>query len=372
MQITFLELQNFRNIESLSAGFYPGCNIIYGENGQGKTNILESIYMCGFGKSHKNSKERDIIRNGFDESHIKAEFDSDLNSHRVDIHLRKNKPKGMALDRIPIRKFGDLYGNILIVMFSAEDLDIVKRTPSDRRRFMDMELCQIDPIYLDNLVHYNRILEQRRELFKKMDEENDIHEFSSTLDLWDMQLCDYGTRIIRRRREFIEEINPIIFDLHYDITGGREKLHIVYEPASREDSFYEDILKNRERDRLYRQTHTGPHRDDLSFYDDKTDLKIYGSNGQQRSCAISLKLSEIHMIEQLKGEKPVLLLDDVLSELDRNRQTELIKSLKEIQTIITCTGMDEFIEDKLGEVHKMQVADGRIVSSGSGGACAGM
>jgi len=361
MQITHLELLNYRNIESLSAEFSPGCNIIYGENGQGKTNILESIYMCGFGKSHKNSKEREIIRNGCEESHIKAEFTSEISSHRVDIHLRKNKPKGMALDRIPIRRFGELYGNILVVMFSSEDLDIVRRSPSDRRRFLDMQLCQLDPIYLDNLLRYNRILEQRRELFK-MAEEKDSHELNDTLDILDLQLCSYGTKIMERRRQFLEELNEIIFEIHYDLSGGREKLRIEYEPSVGEEDFYETLLKNRERDRIYRQTHAGPHRDDLSFYDQDKDLKIYGSSGQQRSCAISLKLSEIHVIEQLKKEKPVLLLDDVMSELDRNRQLQLIRSLHDVQTIITCTGMDELIEEQLGDVRKIHVKDGSITT----------
>ena len=361
MQIKNLNLQNYRNYDSLSVNFYHGCNIIYGENGQGKTNILESIYMCGFGKSHKSSKEREIIKNGCEEAHIKAEFESEYNSHRVDIHLRKNKSKGMALDRVPIRKYGDLYGNILVVMFSSEDLDIVKRSPSERRKFLDMQLCQIDPLYMDNLVNYNKIIDQRRELFKRADEDGDLHEFNSTLDIWDLQLCDYGSRIIKRRRQFIDELNEIIFDIHYDITGGREKLKIVYEPSANEDTYFEELLKNREKDRFYKQTHMGPHRDDMSFYDGDTDLKIYGSSGQQRSCALSLKLSEIYIIEKIKKEKPVLLLDDVLSELDRNRQNQLIKCLDDIQTLITCTGMDEFIEDKLGEVHKIHISQGRII-----------
>ena len=344
----------------MSASFQPGCNIIYGENGQGKTNILESIYLCGYGKSHKNSKEREMIRYGCDEAHIRAAFTSDINSHRVDIHLRKNKPKGMALDRIPIRRFGELYGNILVVMFSSEDLDIVRRSPSDRRRFIDMQLCQIDPIYLDNLIRYNKILEQRRELFK-MSEEEDAHQIRETLDIWDMQLVEYGSRIINRRRKFIDELNGIIGEIHDNISGGREQLTVAYEPSVQEEEYYETLLKNRERDRIYRQTHAGPHRDDLSFYDGDKDMKIYGSSGQQRSCAISLKLAEIHIIETLKKEKPVLLLDDVLSELDRNRQTRLIRSLGEVQTIITCTGMDEFIEEQLGDVSRLQIAGGRIV-----------
>lgn len=360
MQLTSLSLRDYRNIEDLNLQFGPGCNIIYGENGQGKTNILESIYMCAYGRSHKGSKEKEIIRQGCEEGHIRADFHSELTSQRVDIHLRRSKAKGMALNRVPIRNMRELYGNILLVMFSSEDLDIVKRSPSDRRKFLDLQLCQMDPIYMDNLVSYNRILEQRRELFKRAEEERDIHQFNDTLDIWDLQLCRYGTAIIRRRREFIEEMNELIFDIHYDISGGREKLIIRYEPSSEEENLYENLLKNRERDRIYKQTHTGPHRDDLSFYDDKKDLKVYGSSGQQRSCALSLKLSEIFMIEKRKKEKPVLLLDDVMSELDRNRQKQLISTLKDIQSIITCTGMDEFIEEMMGDIRKIYIKEGKI------------
>lgn len=362
MQITSLDLQNYRNISSLSAAFNSGCNIIYGENGQGKTNILESIYMCGYGRSHKNSKEKEIIKQGCEESHIKAEFQSSLTSQRVDIHLRKNRSKGIALNRVPLRRMGELYGNILIVMFSSEDLDIVKRSPSDRRKYIDMQLCQLDPIYMDNLVNYNKLLEQRRELFKQAEVGRDVHQFNETLDIWDLSLCKYGTAIIRRRREFIEELNKSVFDIHYELSGGKEKLKVVYEPSSDEEMLYQNILKNRERDRLYKQTHVGPHRDDLSFLDDKTDLRVYGSSGQQRSCALSLKLAEISVIKKKKGENPVLLLDDVMSELDRNRQKQLIKSLSDIQTIITCTGMDEFIEEMMGDIRKIQVKDGQIIT----------
>ena len=360
MWLKSISLYDYRNINELDAYFEPGCNIIYGENGQGKTNILESIYLCGFGKSHKSSKDKELIKNGCDEAHIKAEFDSEINSHRVDIHLRSNKPKGIAVDRIPLRKLSELYGKILVVMFSSEDLDIIKRSPADRRKFLDMQLCQIDPVYMDNLIQYNKILDQRRELFKKADEGADSHMFNDTLDIWDMQLCRYGTSIIRRRREFTEELNEIIFDIHYKLTGGREKLRIVYDPSSEEELLYENTIKNRERDRIYKQTHAGPHRDDLSFYDGKTDLKIYGSSGQQRSCAVSVKLSEIYIIEKVKKEKPLLLLDDVMSELDRNRQKQLIESISGVQAIITCTGMDEFIENMLGEVKKIHINAGNI------------
>ena len=362
MQIKLLELENFRNYESLKIEFDDGINIIYGENAQGKTNILESIYMCSTGKSHKGSKEKEIIKRDASESHVKAEFSGYLGSRRVDIHLKKNKEKGIAVNKIPIRKISELYGKIFVVIFSTEDLDIIKRGPSDRRRFIDMELCQIDPIYVENLITYNRILVQRRELFKKREEPGvELRALSETLDIWDLQLVNYGTEIIKRRRRFIEEINNIIFDIHYEITSGQEKLKLVYEPSVNEESFYEELLKNRERDSYLKQTSTGPHRDDFSFYNGNEDMKVYGSNGQQRTCALTLKLSEIKLIESIKKEKPVLLLDDVLSELDRSRQKMLLKTLKETQTIITCTGVDEFIETELGNIKKFYIKNASLM-----------
>ena len=362
MQIKTLELENFRNYESLAVEFAPGVNIIYGENAQGKTNILESIYFCGTGKSHKGSKEKEIVRHGQDEAHIKGDFANEYGNLRIDVHLRKNKGRGIAVNRIPIKKISELYGKIYIVIFSTEDLDIIKRSPVERRKFMDMELCQIDPIYVEDLINYNRILVQRRELLRKMDETFPTPpDLLESLDVWDLQLVNYGSRIIKRRQQFIEEINSIIFDIHYEITSGEEKLRLIYEPSVSEENFYEELLKNREKDRYQKVTSVGPHRDDFSFFDGETDLKYYGSNGQQRTCALSLKLAEIKIIENIKKEKPILLLDDVLSELDRNRQKKLLQSIGDTQTIITGTGVDEFVEQEIGEARKLYIKDAAVI-----------
>ena len=361
MQINSLELANFRNYESLSVRFDEKVNIIYGANAQGKTNILESIYMCSSGKSHKGSKDKDIIKQGCSESHIKGEFSSASVKERVDIHLKSGSGKGIALNRIPIKKISDLYGKIKVVIFSAEDLDIIRRGPSARRRFMDMELCQIDKVYVEDLITYNKIRLQRSELLKKIDGSYEKRsELLDTLDIWDLQLVNAGAKIINRRRRFIEEINEKILDIHYQISGGTEKVKIVYDPSVDEDGFYEELRRSREKDMLTKATSVGPHRDDFSFFAGEKNMRIFGSNGQQRTCALSLKLSEIKMIENVKNEKPVLLLDDVLSELDRNRQRHLLKSLGQTQTIITCTGVDEFIESELGQTKKFLIENGRI------------
>lgn len=361
MRIKTLELENYRNYESLSLGFEPGVNIIYGENAQGKTNILESIYMCGLGKSHRHSKENEMILLGRNEAHIKGEFENGEISQRIDIHLKKSGGKGIAVNRIPIKRISELYGRISVVIFSPEDLELIKRGPSQRRNFLNQELCQIDPIYVEDLISYSKIIKQRHELFKVMEEQpKKREEFFETLDIWDLQLVNYGTRIIERRRKFLEELNECIFDIHYELTEGREKLKLVYDPSVTEEDFYEELRRHREKDRIYKNTSVGPHRDDLKFFEKEKDLRIYGSQGQQRTCVLSLKLAEISMIEKAKKEKPILLLDDVLSELDRNRQVRLLKGMGDTQTIITCTGMDEFIEGEIHAAKKFYIKDAAV------------
>ncbi|MCF0143040.1 MAG: DNA replication/repair protein RecF [Parasporobacterium sp.] len=362
MRIKSLNLENYRNYDSFYAEFDEGVNIIYGENAQGKTNILESIYMCSTGKSHKGSKENEIIRNGQSEAHVLGEFVSELGNDRVDIHLRKAGSKGIALNHIALRKISLLFGKIPVIMFSSEDLDIIKRGPSVRRRFLDVELCQIDPIYVEDLINYNKIINQRKELLKTIDRNGEDPDLINTLDVWDLQLVKFGTDIIKRRRSFIDELNHTVGKIHSELTDGRENLRLIYKPSAEEDNFYEELLRKRKYDIFNKLTSVGPHRDDYEFFEKDTDLKIYGSNGQQRSAALSLKLSEIQIIKENTKKNPILLLDDVLSELDRNRQKHLLKAIKETQTIITCTGVDEFIETELGQTRKFRIHQGRIIN----------
>ncbi len=364
MQIKSLELNNFRNYENLSINFDAGTNIIYGENAQGKTNILEAIYMCGLGKSHRHNKENEIIKFSEKEAHIKGEFVRDTFPLRIDIHLKKSGNKGVAINRIPIKKLSELYGNVSVVIFSPEDLEIIKRGPSVRRNFINQEICQIDPIYVSDLINYSKILQQRHELFKTMDSSPEKkEELTETLDIWDLQLVNFGIKIIERRKNFIDELNKIIYGIHHEITDGREKLKLVYEPSVSAEDFYEELLRNREKDRIYKSTSVGPHRDDFSFFEENKNLKIYGSQGQQRTCVISLKLAEIKMIDAVKKETPILLLDDVLSELDRIRQQKLLKSIGNTQTIITCTGVDEFVENEIGTAKKFYIKNAELISN---------
>ena len=230
-----------------------------------------------------------------------------------------------------------------LVVFSPEDLNIIKDGPAGRRRFMDMELSQLDSIYLHNLTKYHKILQQRNKLLK------DIHyrpDLEATLPIWDEQLVLYGTKIIQRRQEFLKELNDMVRDLHQNISGNRETLQLVYEPSATAEDFAARMEEARVKDLKMGMTSYGPHRDDISFLINETDIRKYGSQGQQRTSALSLKLAEIELVKQLIHDTPVLLLDDVLSELDSNRQNYLLNSIHDIQTIITCTGLDEFVKNR--------------------------
>lgn len=364
MIIKSMELCNFRNYETLHISFDKATNILYGNNAQGKTNILEAAYMTGTSKSHKGSRDREMIRFGQMEAHIKTVVLKNEKEYQIDFHLRKNKAKGIAVNRVPIKKASDLFGILNIIFFSPEDLNIIKNGPAERRRFMDAELCQLDKIYLSDLTNYHKVLNQRNQLLK------DIYfrpELKDTLLVWDMQLLKYGKNIIKRRRQFIEELNRIVDGIHSKISGGKEKIHLQYEPNI-EDIFFEDeLIRVREKDLKTSQTSVGPHRDDLKISVDGIDIRRFGSQGQQRTCALSLKLSEIKLVENTIHDKPVLLLDDVLSELDKNRQNYLLESISDTQTIMTCTGLDDFVKNRL-TLHKIyEVIDGKVFEKVNGG-----
>ena len=331
MYIESLELKNFRNYEELSIVLDPGTNILYGDNAQGKTNVLEAVYLCGTTKSHRGSKDKEMIRFEQDESHIRMMVKKDGVSHKIDMHLKKNKAKGIAIDGIPIRKAAELFGIVNLVAFSPEDLNIIKNGPSERRRFMDLELCQLNKVYLQELTSYNKVLNQRNKLLKDIGFQPGLTE---TLDVWDMQLVSYGKKIISLRRQFMEELGEIIRQIHSNLTGKKEEIRLLYEPDVEEYVFEEKLQTN------------------------GIDIRKYGSQGQQRTAALSLKMSEIYLVEKVTKDHPVLLLDDVLSELDSSRQNYLLQSIHNIQTVITCTGLDELIENNFSIDRVFRVTEG--------------
>ena len=357
MNIRSIELKNFRNYENLEISFDEGTNILFGDNAQGKTNILEAAYMSGTTKSHKGSRDREMIRFGEEEAHLKTVVVRGGREYQIDMHLKKNRAKGIAIDKIPIKKASELFGILNIVFFSPEDLNIIKNGPAERRRFLDSELCQLDRIYLADLTNYNKILAQRNTLLKDMIYRPSL---SDTMPVWDMQLIENGKKIIRRRKQFVDELREIVSDIHYRISGGKEELFLKYEPNI-DDIFFEDELSRaKEKDKKLCQTSVGPHRDDLLFSIGDVDIRKYGSQGQQRTSALSLKLSEIELVRKSISDTPVLLLDDVLSELDSSRQNYLLNNISDTQTIITCTGLDEFVRNRFTVNRVFEVIAGHV------------
>ncbi len=355
MIVKTLELKNFRNYRELRVSFDRETNILYGDNAQGKTNILEALYVSGTTRSHKGSRDREMIRFDEEEAHIRAVVSKGDIDHQIDLHLKKNNAKGIAIDKVPIRRAADLFGVLHMIFFSPEDLNIIKEGPSRRRKFLDMELSQMDRIYLNNLAKYHRVLKQRNQLLKDICYRPDLE---STLPVWDEQMVLYGAKITEQREKFLKEINDISGQIHDKLSGGTEKLILEYEPGCDPARLREDLSKCREKDIHTGMTSCGPHRDDICFRINGTDIRRYGSQGQQRTAALSLKLAEIELVRRMIRDTPVLLLDDVMSELDSKRQNYLLDSLCEVQTIITCTGLDEFLQNRFHASRVFYVKEG--------------
>ncbi|MBR6274908.1 MAG: DNA replication/repair protein RecF [Lachnospiraceae bacterium] len=357
MIIEGMRLKDFRNYENLDITFSDGINIFYGDNAQGKTNLLEAVFLAATTKSQRGSKEREMIRLGCEEAHIRLYMTRQNTGHKIDMHLKKNNPKGAAIDGIRIKKSTELYGMLHVISFSPEDLQVIKMGPSERRRFMDMELCQLDRIYTSNLQSYNRALFQKNNLLRQLSFDKSLE---GTLEIWNEQLAGFGREIINTRKRFIEEISGILEKKHEGISGGKEKLEIKYLPNVTSENFKEKLSENVEREIAMKQTLFGPHKDDLGFFINGDAVRIYGSQGQQRSVALSLKLAEIELVKGKINDKPVLLLDDVLSELDRKRSLSLFKEIQDVQTFITCTGLEEFIEKERESKKVFHVTAGTI------------
>ena len=357
MIVDSIKLEKFRNYKLLKLKFDKGTNIFYGDNAQGKTNILESVYLCGTTKSHKGSKDREVIQFEEEESHIRMKVIRGGSPVKIDMHLKRNKPKGIAVNGVPIHKASELLGIANFVFFSPEDLNIIKNGPSERRRFIDMELCQLNKVYLYHLSNYNKVVIQRNKLLKELSFRPDLVD---TLDIWDMQMVEYGEKVIAERREFLKSVNDIVRNIHLHLSGEKEILEVEYEENVSAEEFEKELKKSRSRDIKMKMSLTGPHRDDICFKIKGADIRKYGSQGQQRTAALSLKLSEIELVKQQTGDTPILLLDDVLSELDSNRQRYLLDSIGNIQTLITCTGLEDFVENRFDINRVFHVVDGHV------------
>lgn len=361
MFIKRLQMLNYRNYNVLDISLGPHVNVFMGDNAQGKTNILEGIYYCAFARSHRTSKDRELINWRYDNALLSVTVGRERLDKRIDISILKDGKKAIQINKIKIKKIGELFGNFNVVMFSPEDLKIIKDSPGVRRKFIDMELCQLNPKYYYNLVQYNKVLNERNSILRNRNINKDI------LEVYDMQLVEFGYNIIIDRLEYIQKLNKYSAKIHSDITSGKEKIEFKYistikDLESIKENFYLLLEKNRSRDCERGITSIGPHRDDFTVLINDIDTKSYGSQGQQRTAVLTIKFSSLKIIKELTGEYPVLLLDDVLSELDFSRKKYILSTIGDIQTIITCTGIEdlyEYLDDK-SKVFK--VKDGEILN----------
>ena len=362
MFIKRLQMLNYRNYNALDIELCPNVNVFMGDNAQGKTNILEAIYYCAFAKSHRTSKDKELINWNGEHAFISVDVGRERLDKRIDISILKDGKKSIRINKIKIKKIGELFGNFNVVMFSPEDLRIIKDSPGVRRKFIDMELCQLNPKYYYNLVQYNKVLNERNVLLRNRNTSSEM------LEIYDMQLVEFGYNIIRDRIKYIESLNKYAEKIHSDITSGKEKINFKYISTIKDlenikENFYTLLEKNRSKDCDRGITSIGPHRDDFFVYINDIDTKSYGSQGQQRTAVLTMKFSSLEIIKELTGEFPVLLLDDVLSELDFNRKKYILSTIGQIQTVITCTGIEDLYEylDEKAKVFK--VKNGEIVNS---------
>ena len=345
MIINKVELINFRNYEKETISFKKGINFIVGTNAQGKTNLLESIYLCALGKTPKPIKEKSLIQFNKDFASILLKFSTIAGNKTINYILNKTTNKIIKINNIPILKLSSLIGELNLVYFSPDELKLVKESPEDRRKFMDISISQYDKVYLNTLLKFERILKQRNAVLKSNISLNTKKE---QLNIWNQQFIETATEIILKRINFIKKLQIFAEKIHFFLTKS-EKLEIFYNFNSDKDEikkyFYNAFEKNFIKECELGFTLVGPHRDDLTLLINGLDCKYFCSQGQQRTISLSLKLAIMEIIQNDTGEYPVLLLDDVMSELDNNRKKLLLSAVSKYQTLITCTEIPATDED---------------------------
>ena len=370
MQLHSIELTHYRNYESLQLQIGSGVNIFIGPNAQGKTNLLEAIHVLALTKSHRTSKDRELIAWQSQTAVIRAELERKYGRMTLELQLSPQGKKA-KVNGLEQRKLSGFVGSLNVVLFAPEDLDIVKGAPGVRRRFMDMEIGQVHPGYLHDHQQYQKILQQRNNYLKATDLSRASNDM---LAVWNEQLAACGVKMMKRRKNFIYHLEQWAEKIHAGITAGAEKLEVAYKPSfsletgGEEDEtslFQQFMLKltqSKEQEFRRGMTLVGPHRDDLSFAINGKDVQSYGSQGQQRTAALSLKLAELELMREEIGEYPILLLDDVLSELDQKRQTQLIETFQSrVQTFITTTGLESVNMSRLRDAAVFHVRSGALM-----------
>ena len=333
MLITNLKLKNFRNYEELNLEFNKNINIFYGNNAQGKTNIIESIFLCAIGKSFRTNKDKELIK--FEKDFLNIEINYKKSDRDGKIKIEISDKKNIYLNGIKTKKLSELIGKINVVLFTPDDINILKNGPKMRRRFLDIMISQLRPNYIYCLNMYLKNLEQRNTYLKQIKLEK---KDPNLLDLWDEKLAEYGEKIFNYRKEFIEKIIKKINIIHENITNNSEKINIKYlSDFSSKENFYSTLKQNQKNDIMRGATSVGIHKDDFTVYLNDKNVNTYGSQGQNRTAILSLKMAELQVIKDEIGENPILLLDDFMSELDEERRKNFLNNIGETQVFVTCT-----------------------------------
>ena len=354
MWIKNIKLINFRNYDYQEIKLHENINVFYGQNAQGKTNIIESIFLSSIGKSFRTNKEKELIKFNKEKTLVEINFQKSDREGNIKIEIAEKKQ--VNLNGIKLKKLSELLGNINIVIFTPDDINILKGGPQNRRKFLDIMISQLRPNYMHLLSLYSKTMEQRNNYLKQIKLEN---KDENLLDIWDEKLIDYGMKIYEYRKEFIEKLQNKIENIHKEITDEKEEIEIKYfSDATTRQNFINELKSRRKLDIIKGFTTKGIHRDDFVIYINKKELSTYGSQGQHRTAILSLKLSELNVIYDDIGEYPILLLDDFMSELDSNRRKSLLENIKETQVIITCT--DKLDIENLNFL-EYNVKDGKII-----------
>lgn len=346
MFVSEIRLNNFRNYAEQKIKLQPAINLVVGKNGQGKTNMLEAIYYSAIGKSPKTTKDIDLINWSKDKASFCVTLEKKSGKKTIEVLFNRQTKKIIRVNGVNLLKIGDLLGTLNVVFFSPDELKLVKDAPQDRRKFMDTDISQLSKSYFYNLTKYNKIMEQRNKLLKNYSNPKLV---AQTLPIWDAQLADVGCKIVLERIKFLNKLKQIAKKAHNYLTGGNEDLTLEYAGiiGESEEEIKQKLLDGlkacRDKDLRLGYTNVGPHRDDIKLVVDGMDIRTFGSQGQQRTVALSLKLAELEIFKEEVGEYPVLLLDDVLSELDQDRQQRLLNYASKMQTVITTTQYDPFM-----------------------------
>ena len=354
MYIEEIKLNNFRNYEKQEIKLKNGINLFYGNNAQGKTNIIESIFLCSMGKSFRARKEKEIINFNKNETQIEIKYTKKDREGKINYIIGENK--NIFINNIQIKKMSEILGNINIVLFSPEDINIIKDGPSNRRKFLNMMISQLRPNYIYNYNLYLKTLEQRNIYLKNVNNENKNNDL---LDIYDEKLAEYAIIINKYREEFINKIKEKIEPIHKKVTDDKEIIKIKYiSDCFEKEKYINDLKNNRNQDILKGYTSLGIHRDDIYFFINGKKIDTYGSQGQQRTSILSLKLAELEIIKDEIGEYPILLLDDFMSELDEERRLNFLKNIENTQIIITCT---DDINIPNVNINKYEVEEGNVI-----------